>query len=221
MARSVLRFALAAAALAAPLLVASSAGHQRAGGGPALDGEALLKARLMEDIMWGRAAVGGSFSLLDHAGQRRALEDFRGKVVVLYFGYTFCPDVCPTDLVAVARMIDSLGPAGEQVQPLFVTLDPERDTAEQLALYVAHFHPRLLGLRGTEEEVARVAGLYKIYSRKVPARGSPHYLLDHSAYIYLLDGRGRYVGTFPPGTPPERMAEVVRELLEEIATSRS
>lgn len=215
------RLALAAVALAALLLVVGSITHRTSGYEPAVDGEALRKARLMEDLMWGRAAIGGSFSLLDHAGERRRLEDFRGKVVVLYFGYTFCPDVCPTDLLAVARMIDSLGPAGERVQPLFVTLDPGRDTAEQLALYVAHFHPRLVGLRGTEEEVARVAGLYRVYSRKVPARDGPQYFLDHSAHIYLLDGRGRYVGTFPPGTPPERMAEVVRELLEESAASRS
>lgn len=178
-----------------------------------IDHEALRKARLMEDVMFGRAALGGPFSLTDHHGRRRGLEEFRGKVVVLYFGYTFCPDVCPTDLVAISKTIEALGPSGERVQPLFVTLDPERDTVQLLAQYVPHFHPRLIGLTGTLEEVGRVADLYKVYFKKVPAREGPHYFLEHSAYIYLLDERGKYYGTFPPATSPERLTSVVRELL--------
>jgi len=178
-----------------------------------VDQEVLRKARLMEDIMFSRAAVGGPFSLSDHHGRRRNLEEFRGKVVMLYFGYTFCPDVCPTDLAAIASMIEALGPAGTKVQPLFVTLDPERDTVEQLGLYVPHFHPRLIGLTGTREEIGKVAELYKVYFKRVPAREGPHYFLDHSAYIYLLDEQGKYYGTFPPGTSPKRLTSVVWELL--------
>lgn len=178
-----------------------------------IDHEALRKARLMEDVMFSRAAIGGPFSLTDHHGRRRGLEEFRGKVVVLYFGYTFCPDVCPADLVAISKTIEALGSAGERVQPLFVTLDPERDTVQQLALYVPHFHPRLIGLTGTLEEVGTVAERYRLYFKKVPAREGPHYYLDHSAYIYLLDEQGRYYGTFPPGTSPERLTSVLGELL--------
>ncbi|HEY7657182.1 MAG TPA: SCO family protein [Burkholderiales bacterium] len=181
-----------------------------------IDHEALRKAHLMEDVMFGRAAIGGPFSLTDHKGRRRALEEFRGKVVVLYFGYTFCPDICPTDLVAISKTVEALGPAGERVQPLFVTLDPERDTVGHLAQYVPHFHPRLIGLSGTLAEVERVAGLYKVYFKKVPAREGPHYFLEHSAYIYLLDEEGRYYGTFPPATSPERLTSVVRELLQRV-----
>ena len=184
-----------------------------------IDHESLRKARLMEDVMFSRAAIGGPFSLTDHQGRRRGLEEFRGKVVVLYFGYTFCPDVCPADLVAISKMIEALGPAGERVQPLFVTLDPERDTVEQLALYVPHFHPRLIGLTGTVEEVGTVAERYKLYFKKVQAREGPHYYLDHSAYIYLLDEQGRYYGTFPPGTWPERLTSVVWELLHTLPTA--
>lgn len=178
-----------------------------------IDHEALRKARLMEDVMFSRAAIGGPFSLTDHHGRQRGLEEFRGKVVVLYFGYTFCPDVCQTDLVAISKTIEALGPSGQRVQPLFVTLDPERDTVEQLRQYVPHFHPRLIGLTGTLEEIGKVAELYKVFFKKVPAREGPHYYLDHSAYIYLLDGQGKYYGTFPPGTSPQRLTSVVWELL--------
>lgn len=178
-----------------------------------IDHEALRKARLMEDVMFSRAAIGGPFSLTDHHGRRRSLEEFRGKVVMLYFGYTFCPDVCPTDLAAISSMIEALGPSGEKVQPLFVTLDPEHDTVEQLGLYVPHFHPRLIGLTGTLQEIGEVAERYKVYFKKVPAREGPHYYLDHSAHIYLLDGQGKYYGTFPPGTSPKRLASVVWELM--------
>lgn len=178
-----------------------------------IDHEALRKAHLMEDVMFGRAVIGGPFSLMDHNGRRRSLEEFRGKVVVLYFGYTFCPDVCPTDLVAISKMIEALGPDGERIQPLFVTLDPERDTVEQLGHYVPHFHSRLVGLTGTLQEIGKVAELYKAYFKKVPAREGPHYFLDHSAYIYVLDEQGKYYGTFPPGTSPKRLTAVVGELL--------
>lgn len=178
-----------------------------------IDHEALRKARLMEDVMFSKAAMGGPFLLTDHEGRRRGLEEFRGKVVVLYFGYTFCPDVCPTDLVAISKTIEALGPSGERVQPLFVTLDPDRDTAQHLAQYVPHFHPRLIGLTGTLAEVGKVAEQYKVYFKKVPAREGPHYYLEHSAYIYLLDEQGRYYGTFPPATSPERLTSVVWDLL--------
>ena len=163
--------------------------------------------------MFNRAAIGGPFLLTDHHGRPRELQEFRGKVVVLYFGYIFCPDVCPTDLVSISNMIEALGPSGETIQPLFITLDPERDTVEQLALYVPHFHPRLVGLTGTLEEIGKLAEYYKIYFKKVPAREAPHYFLDHSAYIYVLDQQGKYYGTFPPGTSPQRLTAVVEELL--------
>ena len=170
-------------------------------------------ARFMNELMSGKAQVGGPFTLTDQNGNRRSLGDFRGKLVLLYFGYTFCPDVCPTDLAAMARLMALLGADADQLQPVFVTLDPARDTAELLREYVAVFDARFVALRGTEAETQRVATRYKTYFEKVPVAGSDAYFIDHTAFIYLLDRQGRYVSFFPPGTTPERMQVMVREAL--------
>ena len=116
---------------------------------------------LMEALMWGREPVGGPFALIDHDGRRRTDTDFRGKLLLIYFGFTLCSDVCPTELQAIASAIDQLGPAADAVQPLFITVDPEKDTPEQLKSYVALFHPRLIGLTGDPRAVKKVALAYK------------------------------------------------------------
>ncbi len=170
-------------------------------------------ARLMNDLMSGKARVGGPFTLTDQYGSARSLADFRGKLVLLYFGYTFCPDVCPTDLLAIGRLIHALGREGETVQPVFVTLDPERDTQAILGNYATAFHPRFVALRGSEQETRRIATAYKVYYEKVTPPGSGTYVIDHTAFIFLLDREGRYVAFFPPGTTVERMAVMVREAL--------
>ena len=168
-------------------------------------------SELMDVLMWNREPVGGPFRLVDHAGKARSDADFHGKLVLLYFGFTYCPDVCPTDLASIGVLVEKLGKAGEDLQPLFVTLDPNRDTAERLASYVTFFHPRMIGLTGDEAQIAQAANAYKVYYAKVPTQHS--YTVDHSGYIYLLDRAGRYLGFFPPGTPPDQMAEVIRPLL--------
>jgi cytochrome oxidase Cu insertion factor (SCO1/SenC/PrrC family) len=168
-------------------------------------------ARMMSELMSGKGPVGGPFTLVDQSGARRSLADFRGKLVLLYFGFTYCPDVCPTDLMAVGNLVRSLGLAGDQVQPVFVTLDPARDTPEVLRAYVASFHPRFVALSGTENEIRHAATLYKVYFEKVKPPGSNTYLIDHTAYVFLLDREGRFVTLFPPGTPQERMGVMVRE----------
>jgi cytochrome oxidase Cu insertion factor (SCO1/SenC/PrrC family) len=170
-------------------------------------------ARLMNELMSGKAQVGGPFTLTDQYGNSRSLGDFRGKFVLLYFGYAFCPDVCPTDLAAMAQAIRTLGKEGDKLLPVFVTLDPERDTQELLRNYVAAFHPRFVALRGTEDEVRRVATAYKVYFEKVKPPGSSAYLIDHMAFVFLLDRDGKYLAFFPPGTNAERMAVMVREVL--------
>ena len=169
-------------------------------------------AELMDVLMWNREPVGGPFSLSDHTGARRSDADFHGKLALVYFGFTYCPDICPTDLVEISRTLDQLGPAGEIIQPLFVTLDPERDTAAHLAEYVPLFHPRLLGLTGSADAIRQAADAYKVYYRKVETGGGD-YTVDHSAYIYLLDTEGRYLGFFPPNTPAERMLTIIRSHL--------
>src|SRR6516225_9280966 len=106
-------------------------------------------ARLMDDLMWGRGHVGGPFELIDQTGRPRTDADFRGKLLIVYFGYTYCPDVCPTDLMQIGLAMDKLGAAGAQVQPLFISVDPERDTPSVFADYVSMFNPRIVGLTGT------------------------------------------------------------------------
>ena len=170
-------------------------------------------ARLMNELMSGKAAVGAPFTLTNPLGKRVSLADFRGKLVLLYFGFTFCPDVCPTDLLAIAQTVKSLGKSGDQVQPVFITLDPARDTRELLRDYVAAFHPRFVALTGSDDEIRRVATGYKVFYEKVTPPGSTTYFIDHSAFTFLLDRNGRYVLFFPPGTPPERMVVMVREQL--------
>jgi len=170
-------------------------------------------AQLMNELMSGTATVGGPFTLSDQHGKRRSLSDFSGKLVLLYFGYTFCPDVCPTDLLAIARLMVLMGPDAHKLQPVFVTLDPARDSATLLREYVAAFDARIVALRGSEAETRRIATLYKTYYEKVRRAGFKTYVIDHTAFVYLIDREGRYVAFFPPGTTPERMRVMVREAL--------
>jgi protein SCO1/2 len=170
-------------------------------------------AELMDVVMWGREPIGGPFALVDHTGAPRTDQDFRGKLLLIYFGFTYCSDACPIDLQSIATALDRLGPLAERVQPLFVTVEPERDTPAQLKSYVAQFHPRLIGLTGDPREVRKVLRDYKVYAAKAaPARrDDPN--IDHSSLVYLIDAAGKYVGYFPPGTAAERMVEVIRQQL--------
>ncbi len=170
-------------------------------------------AQLMNDLMSGKAAVGVPFTLTNQHGKRVSLTDFRGKMVLLYFGFTFCPDVCPTDLYAIGQAVKSLGKAGDAVQPVFITLDPARDTRELLRDYTAAFHPRFVALTGGAEDIHRIATGYKVYYEKVTPPGSKTYFIEHTAFTFLLDRNGKYVLFFPPGTPPERIVVMLREQL--------
>jgi cytochrome oxidase Cu insertion factor (SCO1/SenC/PrrC family) len=190
-------------------LVASAAGAQEAVAEP---GRADA-ARLMNELMTGRGPIGGPFTLPDQHGRRVGQAQWHGKVVLMYFGYTRCPDACPTDLSSIAAAIDALGPDGSRVQPVFITLDPLRDRPESIGRYAESFNPRFAALGGTEAEVRKVALSYKVFFEKVPQRGTDQYLIDHTSFTYVLDSDGRYVGYFPPGTSGRRMAEQVRALL--------
>jgi cytochrome oxidase Cu insertion factor (SCO1/SenC/PrrC family) len=181
---------------------------------PAQEADEPSAAALMDALMWGQGPIGGPFRLIDHTGAVRTDADYRGKLALIYFGYTHCPDVCPTDLQAMASVLDLLGDAGRAVQPLFITVDPERDTPGHLASYVPLFHPRLVGLTGEASAIRQVARAYKVYYAKVILSDASDYVMDHSAFIYLVDGEGRYLGFFPPGTSPERMATVIHPYLD-------
>jgi protein SCO1 len=131
------------------------------------------------------------FQLTDHNGQPRSLKDFEGKLVVVFFGYTQCPDVCPTTMSELAEAKKLMGPEGEKVQGLFVTVDPERDTAEILKSYMTHFDPSFLALRGTPEQLAAVAKEFKVYYKKADGPTPTSYTMDHSAASYVYDTKGR------------------------------
>jgi cytochrome oxidase Cu insertion factor (SCO1/SenC/PrrC family) len=187
--------------LAAALLIAA----------PAAQAQSERSAgELMDAVMWNKEPIGGPFALIDHTGKLRTDADFRGKLMLVYFGFSFCPDVCPTDLMAIGQTLDRLGLLGEAVQPLFITVDPNRDTPEHLANYVPFFHPRLIGLTGNAAQIRDAARAYRVYYAKVDVGPAAEYTVDHSGFIYLIDRDGKYLGFFPPGTPADRMAAVLK-----------
>jgi protein SCO1/2 len=137
--------------------------------------------------------------------------------MLVYFGFTYCPDVCPTDLQAIGLAMDKLGGDSADVQPLFVTVDPERDTPAHLAEYVKLFHPRLIGLTGSADSIRKAADAYKVYYARVDLNKDAGYTVDHTAFTYLIDRDGNYLGFFPPGTSADRMVEIIRPHLGEAA----
>jgi protein SCO1/2 len=175
-------------------------------------------ARLMSELMSGKHPVGGPFALLDPAGRRVTLAEFRGKLVLLYFGFASCPDVCPTDLALIAQALEQLGAAADEVQPVFITLDPQRDSPAVLRDYASAFHPRFIALTGSESEIRRVATDYKVFFEKVDLPGTNTYSIDHTAYTFLLDRNGEFVILFPPGTPADRMLFMLREQLSDASS---
>jgi len=163
----------------------------------------------------GGTAFGKDFSLLDPDGKLRTLNDFKGKVVVMFFGYTQCPDVCPTTLTEMQQVMTLLGPQSDKVQVLFVTVDPERDTATILKQYVPSFDARFLGLRPADEvALEKVAKDFKIYYKKVPGTSPGSYTIDHTAGSYAFDPEGRLRLYIKHAQGPETLAHDLKELLK-------
>ena len=160
----------------------------------------------------GIAKIGGPFTLVDQNGQKRSDTDFRGTHMLVYFGYTYCPDVCPTALSDMGIALNELGEKGAKIRPVFITVDPARDTPARLKDYVTNFHRDLVGLTGPDDAIARVAKAYRVYYAKAKDSGSAaDYLMDHSSIIYLIGPDGRYLTHFSHGTPAERMAATIRK----------
>lgn len=164
------------------------------------------------------AGLGGDFELAGAAGTRVRLQDFRGRVVLLFFGYTHCPDVCPTTLLALKQAQDGLGPSADQPQVLMVSVDPRRDPPDQLADYVHFFDPRFVGLSGTPEEIDKVARQYRVFYRPGGTGGRDS--VAHSGYIYALDRAGRVRALLGAEAKPAQIGETVRQLLRE-STNRA
>lgn len=153
------------------------------------------------------------FALTGHDGKPRTLADFKGKVVVVFFGFTQCPDVCPTTMSEMAEVMKQLGPDADRVQVLFITIDPERDTPELLAKYVPAFDPRFLGLVGDEEATKKVAREFKVFYQKVPGRTPGSYSMDHTAGSYVFDTQGKVRLFVKHGQGPEVLTQDLRKLL--------
>jgi protein SCO1/2 len=168
---------------------------------------------MMDDLMWNHGPIGGPFKLVDQDGRQTTDADFRGKLLLVYFGYTSCPDVCPADLREILFAVDRLGAGGQKVQPLFISIDPERDTKEVLAKYVHSFDPRLVGLTGSPDEIRTVSLEYKAYFAKYVPPSGESYVIEHAGVTYLMGADGNYLGFFPPGTSAERMDEIIRPYL--------
>ena len=153
------------------------------------------------------------FALTDQNGQRRTLEEFRGKLVFVFFGFTHCPDVCPTTLAEMAGIMKALGPESERLQVVFITLDPERDTPELLASFVPAFHPSFLGLTGDQVTIDKVAKDFKVFAQKVPGKDGKSYTIDHTAGSYVFDAQGRIRLFVRHGQPDDALLKDLRQLL--------
>jgi cytochrome oxidase Cu insertion factor (SCO1/SenC/PrrC family) len=159
-----------------------------------------------------KVAIGGDFTLVDQNGATRHATDFRGKLMLVYFGYTYCPDVCPTELQKMSEAVDLLGAKGDEVEPIFITIDPQRDTVEQMKAYAANFHPRLVALTGSAEQVAAAAHAYRVYYQKVK-QPDGSYLMDHSSVVYLMARDGTYLAHFGAETDAAQMAAAIAKQL--------
>ena len=160
------------------------------------------------------ASIGGPFELVDHTGQTVTEESFDDRYLLVYFGYAYCPDICPTELLIMGQAVDELGDLSDEVQPLFVTVDPARDTVEYLAEYVPTFHPRLVGLTGSDEQINAAVKAYRVFYRLNEPDEDGNYLVDHTSYVYFMDPDGDYVTHFVFGQGPEKMAEIMRKHLD-------
>jgi cytochrome oxidase Cu insertion factor (SCO1/SenC/PrrC family) len=162
----------------------------------------------------GKALVGGTFTLKDSSGKTVTDQDFRGKYMLVFFGYTSCPDICPAGLQLMAGALEKLGPKAERITPIFISVDPARDTPEKLGSYVKNFDPRLVGLTGTPDEIAAVAKAYKVYYAKVANKDKPDdYTMDHTSIMYVMNPAGEFVTHFTPQTSVDDMAAKLAKLV--------
>ena len=162
----------------------------------------------------GAALIGGPFSLVGADGKPVTDRDFRGRYMMIFFGFTHCPDICPAELQVIAQALEQLGDKANKVVPIFITLDPERDTPEDMANYVKSFGPNFVGLTGSQEAIAAAAKAYRVAYSKVENKDSAgDYSVDHSALVYLMDPEGQYVTHFSYGLSADQMAEKLEKLL--------
>jgi len=156
-----------------------------------LGGYALMNRQLPGHLSTGTALVGGPFTLTDQNGRKVSEKDFLGRYMLVFFGFTYCPDICPTELQVMTAALDAMGPGAEKIQPVFITIDPERDTPDALAGYVSNFDPRIIGLTGPADEVAQAAADFRATYRRVDKEGGD-YTMDHTAGVFLFHPDGSF-----------------------------
>jgi cytochrome oxidase Cu insertion factor (SCO1/SenC/PrrC family) len=175
--------------------------------------ESELVPGLGRSVVTGQAQIGGPFRLTDQAGAVKSDKDFRGRYQLIYFGYSFCPDVCPTTLAVMGQALDKLGSEGKRVTPIFITIDPERDTPKVLGDYMKAFGPQFVGLTGNAAAIAQVEQEYRVYAKKKPidpAHPERGYGMDHSSVIYLMGPDGRLVSFYDEAISPDDLAKDLR-----------
>jgi protein SCO1/2 len=168
--------------------------------------------RSLLPLQSGKALIGGPFTLTDQTGRTVSDRDFRGKYMLVSFGYTYCPNVCPAELNVMSEALNKLGSDGRNIVPIFITIDPARDTVEQMANYMPSFHPRMVGLTGTEEQIKQAASAYRVfYSKADGDKAGDGYLMDHSTFMYLMNPAGEYVTHFGYGISADDLAARLAE----------
>jgi cytochrome oxidase Cu insertion factor (SCO1/SenC/PrrC family) len=165
-------------------------------------------------VVEGTVAIGGSFELTDQRNQTITSASLLGKPSLVFFGFTNCPDICPLSLTTMTQALNIAGPVADDVIPVFISVDPERDTVEAMAAYIANFHPRFLALTGTPEQVKAASQAYRVYFKKAKVTSETEYTIDHSGYVYLMGRDGQYVTHFKPDATPEYMAGQLRQILD-------
>ncbi len=161
----------------------------------------------------GKALIGGPFTLTDQTGKKVTDKDFRGRYMLVFFGFTACPDICPAGLQLISAALGKIGAKADSVTPIFISVDPARDTPEKIAAYVKNFNDRLVGLTGTPEEVAAVAKAYRVFYQKTPNEAAPaDYGMNHTSIIYLMGPDGEYVTHFNPTTDVDAIAAKLNKL---------
>lgn len=165
-------------------------------------------------ITSGKALIGGPFELVGKEGKTVTDEDFRGRYTLVFFGFTHCPDICPAELQVMSAALEDLGDDADKVVPIFISLDPERDTPEAVTAYVESFGPDFVGLTGSRQQIEKAAKAYRVTYKKFQDESmGDNYSIDHSALVYLMGPDGEFVTHIPYGTPPEKMAETLRRYL--------
>lgn len=170
-------------------------------------GLAHIRAQPQED---GKVLIGGAFALTDTRGHGVQEKDFRGRLMLVYLGYSHCPDICPLTLGIMGDTLKMLGPDADKIAAIFITLDPERDTPQQLTQYLRDFDPRIIGLTGEEREINAVVKTYKAYHKKIPTPATESYLVDHSGSLYLMDRDGEYIAHFPSDVKTAELVKAIR-----------